>query len=140
VFTSVEVLGEVRPISQLPILSLALGGLGALAVGITASLIVKSVVGRGFAYMGARSIVISLACFLPMVFVRVLLIRFGLIPYAGLLSFLSSLVATVSPLIGYWIVQKVGFGRFFFERPRWASIDRGDRDGTTQRAAIAPAE
>ncbi|MEM1286279.1 MAG: acyltransferase family protein [Pseudomonadota bacterium] len=140
VFTSVEVLGEVRPISQLPILSLALGGLGALAVVITASLIVKSLVGRGFAYMGARSIVIYLAFFLPMVVVRELGIRFGLIPDAGLLSFLTTLVATVSPLIGYWIVQKVGFGRFFFERPRWASIDRGDRDGTPQRAAIAPAE
>lgn len=140
VFTSVEVLGEVRSISQLPFLSLALGGLGALAVIVTASLIVKSFVGRGFSYMGARSIVVYLAFFLPMVVIRELGVRFGLIPDAGLLSLVTTLIATLSPLIGYWIVQKIGFGRFFFERPRWASIDRSSRDGTPQRAAIAPAE
>jgi uncharacterized membrane protein YcfT len=43
----------------------------------------------------------------------------------------------VSPLIGYWIIQKIGFGRFLFERPAWASIDRPRRQ---QTVGVAPAE
>lgn len=137
VFNSVEVMGETYSIARLPIISLILGGLGALAVITTAALVTRTFVGRGFSYMGARSIVIYLAFFFPMVIVREMGVRFGLVPDTGLLSLLTTLAATAGPLVGYWIIQKIGFGLFLFERPNWARIDG---PGRPQRASLAPAE
>lgn len=137
VFTEVEVLGQTYSVAQLPFLSLALGAMGALAVIVTAALITRSVVGRGFSYMGARSIVIYLAFFFPMVVVRELGARLGLIPDTGTLALVTTLAAVISPLILYWIIGKIGFGRFLFSRPAWAHIDRPVR---AKRVTIAPAE
>lgn len=141
VFSQVEVMGEVYSIARLPFLSLLLGGLGALAVVISAALITHSALGRVFSYMGARSIVIYLAFFLPMIIVREAGHNFGLIPDTGLLSLATTLAAVSAPLLGYWVVQKIGFGRFLFQRPAWASIDRpfGERK-TRDHVAIAPAD
>ncbi len=137
VFTDVEVFGGTYSIAQLPFVSLTLGAMGALAVITTAALVTRTLVGRSFSYMGARSIVIYLAFFLPMVIVREIGFRLGLIPDTGALALITTLVAVVSPLIGYWIIQKIGFGRFLFERPAWAHIDRPRRG---QPVTIAPAE
>lgn len=137
VFTEVEVFGQTYSVAQLPFLSLALGAMGALAVIVTAALITRSVVGRGFSYMGARSIVIYLAFFFPMVVVRELGVRLGLVPDTGTLALVTTLAAVIAPLILYWIIEKIGFGRFLFSRPAWAHIDRPVR---AKRVTIAPAE
>lgn len=137
VFTDVQVFGETYSVARLPFVSLALGAMGALAVVTFAALITRTVVGRGFSYMGARSIVIYLAFFLPMVIVREVGFRLGVIPDTGTLALVTTLIAVVSPLIGYWIIQKIGFGHVLFERPAWASIDRPVR---VKRVTIAPAE
>jgi uncharacterized membrane protein YcfT len=137
VFTEVELLGQTFSLAQLPVLSLIMGGLGALAVVTTASLIVHTLVGKAFSTMGARSIVIYLAFFLPMVIVREVGLRLGLIPDTGTLALITTLVATISPLIGYLIIDRINIGRFLFERPAWAGID-GPRAGGKVR--IAPAE
>ncbi|MEQ8655713.1 MAG: acyltransferase family protein [Hyphomicrobiales bacterium] len=137
VFTDVEVLGQTYAVAQLPFLSLALGAMGALAVIVTAALITRTVIGQGFSYMGARSIVIYLAFFFPMVVVRELGVRSGLVPDTGTLALMTTLAAAIAPLILYWIIQKVGVGRFLFKRPAWAHIDRPTR---AQRVTIAPAE
>jgi uncharacterized membrane protein YcfT len=51
---------------------------------------------------------------------------------------MTTLAAAIAPLIlGYWIIAKIGFGRFLFERPAWAHIDRPRRG---QPVSIAPAE
>jgi uncharacterized membrane protein YcfT len=137
VFTDIQIFDETYAIAQLPFVSLVLGAMGALAVVTFAALITRTVVGRGFSYMGARSIVIYLAFFLPMVVVREIGFRLGVIPDTGTLAMITTLVAVVSPLIGYWIIQKIGFGHFLFERPAWAHIDRPVR---AKRVTIAPAE
>lgn len=137
VFTDVEVFGATYAIAHLPFVSLALGAMGALAVITTAALVTRTLVGRSFSYMGARSIVIYLAFFLPMVVAREVGFRLGLIPDTGTLALITTLIAAVSPLLGYWIIQKIGFGRFLFERPAWAYID-APRSG--QRVTLAPAE
>ncbi|MBV6659020.1 MAG: acyltransferase family protein [Devosiaceae bacterium] len=141
VFTPVELFGELRSISHVPVVSLSLGALGAMAVVSTAVLLSRTKVGAAFSYMGARSIVIYLAFFLPMVIVREAGIRFGLIPDTAILSVVTTFAAVTGPLVGYWIIETVkpfGAFRFLFERPQWARIERaGDR---APRAAIAPAE
>lgn len=137
VFSNVELFGEVYSIAQLPFLSLILGGLGALAVVTTATLITRSVAGTLFSYMGARSIVIYLAFFFPMIITREVLLRLGLIPDVGTISLITTLVAVSTPLLGYWIIGKIGFGLFLFERPQWAKIER---DGRREQVSMAPAE
>ncbi|MFN3227085.1 MAG: acyltransferase family protein [Hyphomicrobiales bacterium] len=137
VFTDVQVLGQTYSLAHLPFLSLALGAMGALAVITTAALVTRTLVGRSFSYMGARSIVIYLAFFFPMVVVREVGFRLGLVPDTGTLALLTTLIAVVAPLILYWIIAKIGFGRFLFERPAWAHIDRPRRG---QPVSIAPAE
>lgn len=145
VFSHVELFGQTYSIAQLPILSLALGGLGALAVILTAALVTGSVVGTLFSTMGARSIVIYLAFFFPMIVTREIALRLGLIPDTGALALATTLVAVSTPLLAYWIIQKIGYGRFLFERPQWAKIDRAGgkaRDADQHRGpvTIAPAE
>lgn len=137
VFSNVEVFGEVYSIAQLPFLSLVLGGLGALAVITTATLITHTIAGNLFSFMGARSIVIYLAFFFPMIVTREVLLRLGLISDVGTISLITTLVAVTTPLLGYWIIQKIGFGLFLFERPEWAKIDR---DGRRDQVSMAPAE
>lgn len=137
VFSNIELFGEVYSIAQLPVLSLALGGLGALAVIMTATLVTRTLVGSIFSFMGARSIVIYLAFFLPMIVTRELILRSGLIPDAGTVSLVTTLVAVSTPLLGYWIVRKLGFGLFLFERPEWAKIDK---NGRREQVSMAPAE
>lgn len=137
VFTQVELMGETYSIAQLPFLSLALGALGALAVITTAALITHSRVGNVFSYMGARSIVIYLAFFFPMIVTREVALRLGLIPDTGIIALITTLVAVSTPLLGYWVVQKLGFGLFLFERPEWAKIDK---DGRREQVSMAPAE
>jgi hypothetical protein len=99
VFTDVHAFGQTYSIAQLPFLSLALGAMGALAVITTAALVTRTLVGRGFSYMGARSIVIYLAFFLPMVVVREVGFRLGLVPDTGILALITTLIAVVSPLM-----------------------------------------
>ncbi|MEM6384113.1 MAG: acyltransferase family protein [Pseudomonadota bacterium] len=141
VFTPVELLGETRTIAQLPVVSLVMGGLGALAVISFAAVVTGGALGRLLSYMGARSIVIYLAFFVPMVIVREAGVRFGLITDTGLLSLVTTLAAVSLPLLGYWLIKTVkplGIFAFLFERPQWARIER-DSSGR-RRAAIAPAE
>lgn len=141
VFSHVELFGQVYSIAQLPFLSLALGGLGALAVIMTATLVTRTIVGSMFSYMGARSIVIYLAFFFPMIVTRELALRLGLIPDTGTLALITTLVAVSTPLVAYWIIQKVGFGFFLFERPQWAKIDRaGSGKNRHEPVSMAPAE
>ncbi len=140
VFTEVQIMGETYSIAHLPVASLLLGGLGALAVVSFAAMVVQTFAGRLFSYAGARSIVIYLAFFLPMVIAREGAFRLGLIQDTGLLSTVTTVIAVFTPLLGYWIIQSIkpfGVFRFLFERPSWASIDR---DAKPSRVGIAPAE
>ena len=67
---------------------------------------------------------IYLAFFIPMVVARIVLIRTGIITDIGVISLLVNIAAVVGPVMLYWAIQWTGWGRFLFERPDWAYIDR----------------
>ena len=62
--------------ADLPVVSLALGGAGAVAIVVAASLLVKVPLGTALNYLGARSIVVYLAFFIPMVVLRLVMVKF----------------------------------------------------------------
>ena len=108
----------------LPIVSLALGSVGAMAIVLVSALVAQAPWTRWLEWLGAHSIVIYLAFFLPMAISRVVLIRSGIITDVGTISLLVTICAVVGPVILYALVQWSGRGRFLFERPDWAYIDR----------------
>ena len=111
-------------LSFLPVISLALGAAGAMAIVAISALVTQVPWTRWLAWLGAHSIVIYLAFFLPMAISRVVLIRTGLITDIGSISLLVTICGVIGPVILYGLVQWSGRGRFLFERPDWAYIDR----------------
>ncbi|SDR26094.1 acyltransferase family protein [Pseudovibrio sp. Tun.PSC04-5.I4] len=108
--------------ADLPFASLALGGLGALAVIAVSALLsnIKSL--KLLSYMGQNSIVIYLAFFFPMAVTRAILLKLGVISDAGIIALIVTCMATVSPIILLWVINKTGFGTFLFKRPTWAYV------------------
>jgi len=92
-------------------------------------------------WVGAHSIVIYLSFVIPMGSFRTVLLR--LVPDidAGIASLACLIVAVVCPLVLYWIISRIGFGKFLFERPAWAHLPGapGSRWGTPRPAPV-PAE
>ena len=110
--------------AAMPVLSLALGGAGAMAIVAVSALLTGQ---RGMAWLtwlGAHSIVIYLAFFLPMAISRAVLIKTGIVTDIGLISLLVTVSGVVGPAMLYGLVRWTGRGRFLFERPDWAYIDR----------------
>ena len=111
-----------------PLVSLALGGLGAMAVvavGTLASTLASRTTGwlrwpvSSLRWLGAHSIVVYLAFFLPMIVARELLMRFA--PFdPPLVAALVTIAAVAGPVVLYGLVRWSGRGRFLFERPVWA--------------------
>jgi uncharacterized membrane protein YcfT len=114
--------------SELPMVSLFLGFLGALAIISISSLLAclssANIVHRVLSYLGAHSIVVYLAFFLPMAVTRTVLLKTGIISDIGTISVLTMLMGVILPVILYMLIDKTGYGRFLFERPQWAIIDR----------------
>ena len=82
--------------------------------------------------LGARSIVVYLAFFLPMALSRVALVRLGLIEDGGLVSLIVTATAIVVPLAVYAWTRETRL-RFLFERPALFRLPPRDR-----RAAASP--
>ncbi len=123
-------------LAELPVISLLLGIAGAMAIVFSASLVTLRGGYRWLTWLGAHSIVVYLAFFLPMAIARAILIRLGIITDVGTISLLVLIAAVVGPVIGYLVIRRIGFGMFLFERPAWAHID-GAR---TSDKRLAPAE
>ncbi|RUW96772.1 acyltransferase, partial [Mesorhizobium sp. M8A.F.Ca.ET.059.01.1.1] len=68
---------------------------------------------------------------IPMSLFRGAALASGLLTDTGMLSLAVLLVSTISPVVLYFIVQRIGFGMFLFERPAWAHVD----DGSAAQAA-----
>ncbi|MGH6860785.1 MAG: acyltransferase family protein, partial [Phyllobacterium sp.] len=123
--------------ASVPLVSLLAGFAGALAIVSVSALLAASSWERAVAplrWLGAHSIVVYLAFFLPMALARTLLLRSGLIPDIGTISLLTTISGVLGPVILYGLTWS-GFGRFLFKRPQWARIDRAPR----QEPALAPA-
>jgi uncharacterized membrane protein YcfT len=120
-------------VAILPGVSIVLGLMGCLAVIAIAALLARFKIGALLRYAGEHSIVIYLAFFLPMAATRTLLLKTGLITDIGWMSLIVTVVAIVSPLVLYVLVQRTGYGRFLFERPAAFRVHR-------KKPALLPAE
>ncbi len=131
--------------SNVPIISLLAGFAGALAIVSISALIARlgSVPAvqwfvRALRWLGAHSIVVYLAFFLPMAIARTLLLRSGFITDIGTISVLTVISGVLGPVILYGLVQWTGYGQFLFRRPQWAHIDSAPTPHG--RGALASAE
>ncbi|WP_244530542.1 acyltransferase family protein [Salaquimonas pukyongi] len=135
---SVQAVLGISSYSNLPIVSLMLGGMGALAI-ICGSVLLSKLPWTGFLeYLGRNSIVVYLAFFLPMAISRAVLLKFAPFLDIGSVSALVMLAAASGPVLIYWGIQWTGHGRFLFHRPAWAWLDRSSAPQT--RASLRPAE
>jgi uncharacterized membrane protein YcfT len=107
--------------AELPVVSLALGLLGAAAVVAVAALMAKSDVFMPLRYCGQNSIVIYLGFFLPMAATRTLLLKTGLIGSVGLVALIVTLVGVLGALAIWWAVRGTRLA-FLFARPAWARL------------------
>jgi uncharacterized membrane protein YcfT len=131
-----EATGGIGGLAELPLVSLLLGLAGAAAVVAAASLLSGWNRTAWLSWLGARSIVVYLAFFIPMAATRVVLVRTGIVSDVGLVSLIVTLAAIAGPVLLYLAIRKFGWGAFLFERPDWAWIDRTGRD----RRALQPAQ
>ena len=139
VTAEVQVMLGISSYSQLPFVSLTLGGMGALAI-ICGSVLLSNFSWTGFLeYLGRNSIVVYLAFFLPMAVSRAILLKFAPFLDIGTVSALVMAAAATGPVILYWMIQWTGQGRFLFHRPAWAWIDRPSAPVAT-KARLHPAE
>jgi uncharacterized membrane protein YcfT len=119
--------------ADLPLVSLALGFAGALAVVSVAALMAKSDLFRSLRYCGRNSIVIYLAFFLPMAATRIALLKTGLIADFGTISLIVTFIGVIGALAWFWAARNTPF-RFLFERPAWARLK------PARMPALQPAE
>ena len=120
----------------LPGLHLILALAGSMAVVVSAALLVRLPWMNWLRWLGSKSLIVYVAFVLPMGVARIALLRFG-IEEPNLVSLITMVVAIGAPLVLWWMVQKLGFGKFLFERPTWAHLP-----GTTRspKPAAIPAE
>ena len=119
-----------------PFVSLALGLAGAGAIVLSASLLSGRIGTFWLSWLGAHSIVVYLAFFLPMAVARVVLIRTGIVTDVGTISALVTVAGVAGPVVLYLAVRVTGIGKFLFERPAWARIDGSAKPDRS----LAPAE
>jgi uncharacterized membrane protein YcfT len=103
-------------LADLPVLSLALGALGATAVVAISALLARSDLFAALRYCGQNSLVIYLAFFLPMVISRTALLKTGIITDIGTIALIVTLAGVVGALVLYWMLRNTAL-RFLFERP-----------------------
>ena len=104
-------------IAVLPGVSLMLGLAGACAVIVIGALLAKMNWLGALRYCGEHSIVIYLAFFLPMVVVRVLLLKTGIIADIGLVSLIDTIAGVVGALAIWRFAMRTGLD-FLFVRPQ----------------------
>ena len=99
-----------------PVVSLALGLVGAAAVVAFSALMAKAEVFKPVRYCGEHSIVIYLAFFLPMAATRTALLKTAMVPDVGAMSLIVTIAGVVGALAMWWAARAVG-ATFLFERP-----------------------
>jgi uncharacterized membrane protein YcfT len=117
--------------ATVPVLSLIAGLAGALAIVASSALIAIlpwQWITRPLRWLGAHSIIVYLAFFLPMAVARSALLKTGIITDIGMISLLTVLSGVIGPVMLYGFIQLTGHGHFLFKRPAWAHIDRAARN------------
>jgi uncharacterized membrane protein YcfT len=122
--------------ATLPLISLALGLAGAVAVVALAALMAASDLFKALRYCGRNSIVIYLAFFLPMAASRAVLIKTGWIADVGTISALVTLAGVLGALMMFWVARAIRL-TFLFERP--ALFWLAPKDAPKGKLALQPA-
>ena len=107
--------------SELPVVNLGLGFLGALAVVAASALLSTQKWALRLRYAGENSIVVYLAFFLPMAATRTALLRFAPDLDLGVVAIIVTTAGVVTPLILHTLVRNTP-ARFLFRRPGWAKL------------------
>src|SRR6195256_125053 len=118
--------------SDLPVVSLGLGLIGAAAVVAVSALLAKAAMFAPLRFCGQHSIVIYLAFFLPMAATRVLLLKTGIIGDVGVVSLIVTVAGVLGALAIWWAARGMRLD-FLFERPARFWL-------TPKPAALQPAE
>ena len=103
-------------VSELPIISLALGLAGACAIVTMGTLLARMHWLNVLRFCGEHSIVIYLAFFLPMASTRTLLLKTGFIHDIGLISLIVTIAGVTGALV-IWRLALWAHANFLFERP-----------------------
>jgi uncharacterized membrane protein YcfT len=112
--------------SQLPGISLFLGGIGALAVVSFSALLARARFFDPLRYAGEHSLVVYLAFFLPMAATRTALLKSGIVPDLGTVALIVTAIAAITPLFFYGLVRRT-WAAFLFRRPDALRLDGGPR-------------
>src|SRR5581483_2334617 len=107
--------------SELPIVSLGLGFLGALAVVALSVLLSTTGAAKPLRYAGEHLLMVYLAFFLPMAATRTALLRFAPDLDLGIVSLIVTAIAVITPLLFFEAVKGTKLG-FLFRRPDWARL------------------
>ncbi len=102
--------------ATLPVLSLALGFIGAAAVVAAAVMLTRMNILAGIRYCGAQSLVIYLSFFVFMAVSRAVLIKTGIITDAGLISLIVTAAGVIGPLVLHAMVRNTP-AKYLFVRP-----------------------
>lgn len=114
--------------ASLPGIKLLMAAAGAIAICVTAAILTKLNWAKPLAWIGERSLAVYVGFVIPMAVFRTILFKLGIISDIGVISLLVFIVAAASALILYEIVQKVGIGKFLYERPDWAKLKSNDQN------------
>ena len=109
-------LNGIETMAQVPILRIAFGLIGAVAVVTVAALLSRLDAARFIRYAGRNSIVLYVSFVLPMAATRIALLKTGLIEDVGIISLIVTAVAVAVPL-GLHAAVRHTWARFLFERP-----------------------
>ena len=130
---------EPENLAQLPLVSLALGAAGAVAVVCLCALFSQFRIAGVLRYLGSHSIVVYLAFFLPMVVSRQVLFHFAPWIDLGTMSLIVLVTSIVSAMIAWEFTRLTGWFRFLFVRPNWACIYHTS-PADKRKASLQPAE
>ncbi|WP_116653834.1 acyltransferase family protein [Pelagibacterium sediminicola] len=130
----------VTGVAHIPGAMFVLALAGAMAVCAAAVLVAQLRAMGWLRWIGAHSIVIYLSFVIPMGIFRTLLLAVMPGIDAGIASLATLAVAIVAPIIAYWIIGRIGFGKFLFERPAWAHLPGAPGSRWNAAPQPAPAE
>ncbi len=108
-------------VAELPVISIVLGGMGAMAIVLIASQLSKFDAAPFIRYCGANSIVLYISFTIPMACTRVFLLKTGVIHDTGVASLFVWLVALATPLMVHWALRRTPL-QILYERPSWAVL------------------
>jgi uncharacterized membrane protein YcfT len=98
----------VEHVSDLPVISLALGAAGGVAVVVFTTLLSMLPQARFLGYLGKNSVVVYLAFFLPMAVTRGVLLKYAPFLDIGTVSLLVTIAGITGPVILHLLVQRIG--------------------------------